>query len=441
MEENNTQQINVSTQSKLPLRITIAASFMILAGVITITIPIILAIKMAFGIWVFGGGEIYSLVGLVSLIVGILILTKKKERGIKITIRILFIEIILLLLFLGNLLFHLISSLMSGQLSVNPMNEILNGAGLFFGLLFLPLFLILVPLSLLLSGWKRNLSIIGLILCILLSSLCFVQANKQNDDLNKISDEQSIRIISPNGGENIVLGSIFYDTNWSFVGDTYHSDNYYIKLSLEKGTVILGSINRNPLSTDSTSYDWGQIGLKGVGNYIDSDGNVKTAIAGNDYKIREEVYQMGSFVPISQGESDNFFSLTGNSTQYENTTVKNEGWKPIAVIFPNGGENLIASNTYTISWSAYSKIKSVVIALMEGNSREYLINKSIDASLGKFSWKFDGSSDYIGKDNLKIVLYDAAFCKYVNESMGVECVKDGLSHGDASDGYFSIQIK
>jgi hypothetical protein len=110
----------------------------------------------------------------------------------------------------------------------------------------------------------------------------------------------------------------------------------------------------------------------------------------------------------------------------------------IKLISPNGGEILTTGETYTISWTT-KDVENVIISLLQGSSRAYLISPrtGVSASLGKFDWKIDNTF-YVGQSDLKIVLSDAAYCGYVDESTGIECVKDELPHGDASNDYFAV---
>lgn len=111
----------------------------------------------------------------------------------------------------------------------------------------------------------------------------------------------------------------------------------------------------------------------------------------------------------------------------------------ITIISPNGGEKWTVGETQTISWSA-NKIKNVIISLIQGSSRVYLVSPKtgVSASLGKFDWKPENSAFFVGRNDLKIIVSDATYCSYVDESTGIECVKDEIPHGDTSDSYFSI---
>lgn len=111
----------------------------------------------------------------------------------------------------------------------------------------------------------------------------------------------------------------------------------------------------------------------------------------------------------------------------------------ITLVSPNGGEKWTVGETHTISWIA-NNVKNVVISLLQGSSRSLLISlkTGVNASLQKFDWKISDGAWYVGRSDLKIVLSDAAYCSWVDESTGVECVKDELKHGDKSDNYFSI---
>lgn len=108
-------------------------------------------------------------------------------------------------------------------------------------------------------------------------------------------------------------------------------------------------------------------------------------------------------------------------------------------MLPNGGETLKTGQTFDISWNSQN-IKNVIIALLQGDSRVYLISSKngIDTSLKKFQWKIDKDAPYIGRSDLKVALYNSAYCAYVDEATGVECAKDGNIQSDISDNYFSI---
>lgn len=111
----------------------------------------------------------------------------------------------------------------------------------------------------------------------------------------------------------------------------------------------------------------------------------------------------------------------------------------ITVISPNGGEKWKTGETHAISWTS-NNVSNVIIVLNQGASRSFLIGPKtgVRASLGKFDWKPENSAFFAGRNDLKIIVMDAAYCSYVDESTGIECAKDEISHGDTSDSYFSI---
>lgn len=116
-----------------------------------------------------------------------------------------------------------------------------------------------------------------------------------------------------------------------------------------------------------------------------------------------------------------------------------EDEKPITVLSPNGGEEWKAGETHTITWIDHS-VENVIITLSQGSSRSYLIGPQdgIVGALRSFDWEIDATAPYIGRGDLRIVLYDAEACDYIGPDIGGECRKDGI-HSDRSDGYFSIE--
>ena len=111
----------------------------------------------------------------------------------------------------------------------------------------------------------------------------------------------------------------------------------------------------------------------------------------------------------------------------------------IMVLSPNGGEQWKAGETHTISWQSRD-VKNVIIVLNQGSSRSSLISPKtgISASLGKFDWTPEKSAFYVGRNDLQIIIKDVAYCGYIDQDTGIECIKDELKHGDNSNSYFSI---
>jgi len=218
--------------------------------------------------------------------------------------------------------------------------------------------------------------------------------------------EYYVKVISPNGGEQIEGGRLL-DIKWD-------SKN-------------IGSVNVSLLSSDNLAFD--TIDIVRICSKVDAslghcEGKLTNFHTAHYYKIRIEGFREKPMekltYAVANDDSDNYFSITGNF---------------IFVLSPNGGEKIQGDSV--IIWGS-NNVENIIITLMENNSKSYLISKSFDASRGYFDWKIDKSADYIGRSDLKIVLYDAAYCSYVDQSIGVECTKDDVSHSDSSDNYFSI---
>lgn len=203
---------------------------------------------------------------------------------------------------------------------------------------------------------------------------------------------------------------------------------------------VLSRIKDYPLSSEiSPNYSF--------------DNQLKYEIAGQERYVRKNVSifynptreALSLATDIRQG--DMLFQLQGYSGIYnqENEELLLKIFStfrfvaPITVLSPNGGEAWKAGETYTIAWTNHS-VEHVIITLLQGTSRSYLVGPKdgVEASLGKFDWKIDVTAPYVGRSDLKIVLYDAEACDYVGPDIGGECRKDELVHSDGSDGDFSI---
>ncbi|KKS06570.1 MAG: hypothetical protein UY16_C0073G0004 [Candidatus Gottesmanbacteria bacterium GW2011_GWA2_47_9] len=136
----------------------------------------------------------------------------------------------------------------------------------------------------------------------------------------------------------------------------------------------------------------------------------------------------------------NYQKISKSETPQQNSVMpQREESTEIKLLSPNGGEKWVAGKTYTISWTS-KNINDVIIVLNQGASRSLLIGPEtgVNASLGKFDWKPESFTFYTQRNDLKISIRDVAYCGYIDESTGIECVKDELPHGDSSDNYFSI---
>lgn len=91
--------------------------------------------------------------------------------------------------------------------------------------------------------------------------------------------------------------------------------------------------------------------------------------------------------------------------------------QPIAVIFPNGGESLIAGRPYTITWtsSAISKLAFIDFSKDNGTTWERVTKNSVDLMSGSFNW----NSPRVNSTKCLIALIDATNGNMIDRSDNV----------------------
>ncbi|MBN1223657.1 MAG: hypothetical protein JXB23_10430 [Candidatus Aminicenantes bacterium] len=165
---------------------------------------------------------------------------------------------------------------------------------------------------------------------------------------------QEIQVVYPNGGQTLTLGQT-YTLQWTSSGI-----GSQVKIALRKGAAILTPhIDDNAPNTGN--YTWT------VSNDIEPDSNYKIIISNLD----ETVYDL----------SDGHF------------TISSFGAKPlppkrkITVLSPNGGENWIRGDTYSIAWNSLNITGHVRIDLYRNNTQWLGPIASSVSNSGSYNWK------------------------------------------------------
>jgi hypothetical protein len=158
----------------------------------------------------------------------------------------------------------------------------------------------------------------------------------------------TVRVTSPNGGEDWIINSI-RNITWTANG---LSNSLYIVLKQAGEKVALVGKNIDP---DSGSYEW-KVGscLKG------------TVEIGSNYKILvvEKITHI-------KDESDSSFTIS---------------LPPITVTSPNGGEDWALGTSQEINWTVSGVTDGLHIILIQNGSAVALIAKNVNPTLGTFPW-------------------------------------------------------
>ena len=159
----------------------------------------------------------------------------------------------------------------------------------------------------------------------------------------------SVTVISPNGGEIWQVGNT-YTIKWPTTG---------VGASAPTAIYLSMGDTRIPIAetTNTGSYNWT------IPATLPSWGNQIKLGAGNIYKIDVDLNFFSTYAPpppaqpiIKRYTSQGTFSILTSSGQQVTPTptpITPPAITPsITVLSPNGGENLIDGNTYTISWKS-----------------------------------------------------------------------------------------
>jgi hypothetical protein len=224
-------------------------------------------------------------------------------------------------------------------------------------------------------------------------------ANKVEGSFRSTQATPSITMPAPIQGDSLVQGG-GYSIRWN-VADI-PDNNYNVSLLLFKDGKRLGTIKTNNdyyySKVTDQSASWGYLG---VGNYIDGNGNMQKAPAGEGYQIQALLFRntnlkwhlVGTFNPVSEldiypvaGVKSGVFSITApivsnnctpnwicssyssctNGTQKRtcndiNNCGQNTNMPQVSatctnhtihLTYPVGGETWLNNNQYTIKWDS-----------------------------------------------------------------------------------------
>jgi hypothetical protein len=192
--------------------------------------------------------------------------------------------------------------------------------------------------------------------------------NDTSDSSFSISQPPYLKILSPNGGENLGLGQP-YNITWEG-----HGLSSKIKITLWQNGSLIGVIASN-YSPTAGSYPWT------VGSHI---GGVVSTAAGFQIKIKERDTSVSD-------SSDAPFHIV-------NPIIK--------LTSPNGGESWQLGSSQNINWTASGLTKNLYIVLQQNGTDIFLITKNIRPDLGSYSWIVgDSISGSINSgENYKIII-------------------------------------
>lgn len=224
----------------------------------------------------------------------------------------------------------------------------------------------------------------------------------------KASETSTVQVVSPNGGEQWVVGNT-YTISWKHNLE----GNYEAWIDLLKGGTYYGSIAGGDIRLSNaqnlTSYSWKVGDMKGgVG-------------PGSDYQVRITYNDVNTGKMLTDN-SDNYFSIV-------NPTIPS-----IQVISPNGGEEWQIGKNYQISWKT-NNLNSVptsnntiamplcAVDLYQSGIDHYIKNLIASYSFSSYSWQIPS---------------DLTVGKY---KIGVRCNEVGgaTTYADMSDDYFTIK--
>jgi len=164
-----------------------------------------------------------------------------------------------------------------------------------------------------------------------------------------ISPVGSLTITSPNGGEFLEFGS-HHSITWVAEGITGT-----LKITLWNQGISLGQIARD-LDPSTQSFSW-RVGEHSKG----------MAPLGGNFTIKIKVQGL----LISDISNSSFNIVSPN---------------PLDLLTPNGGEELISGNPYSISWTAEFSTNNLKISLWNHSGKIGNIATGVDPTLGEYSW-------------------------------------------------------
>lgn len=170
------------------------------------------------------------------------------------------------------------------------------------------------------------------------------------------AQNQSVTVVSPNGGEN-----------WQ-TGNTYPITWLAVNTAVDVMIQLVRSNPNQPILTIASNIP----AANGVYHWI-----IPTAIpSATDYKVR---ISLNAFTgTIGYDHSDDFFSITANT---------NPPQPSITVLSPNGGEVWTAGTTATITWTSQNLTGNVKISLERPNMfTDIVVAPSVPIESGSLTW-------------------------------------------------------
>jgi len=201
-----------------------------------------------------------------------------------------------------------------------------------------------------------------------------------SDGLFTIGPESTVVVISPNGGEDLHWAET-HTVQWAAPAQT---DTVVLSLSVDNAATWEEIASGEP---NDGFYSW-----------------IVPEVLTDSALVKVEAYDAGS--PIGEDVSDGLFTISPDTT--------------VAVVSPNGGENLYWAETKIIQWTAPAHTDTVVLSFSPDSAATWEEIASGEANDGFYSW------------TVPEVLTDSALVR-------VEAYDGGLPIGeDASDGIFGI---
>ncbi|MCU0287817.1 MAG: C25 family cysteine peptidase, partial [Acidobacteria bacterium] len=166
----------------------------------------------------------------------------------------------------------------------------------------------------------------------------------------------SLAIISPNGGENLAIGTI-HSITWNSTNVTG-----VLKISLWQNGAPVGVI-ADEVDSSRKSYSWA------VGSYTGG-----TAAPGTNFQVKIE----DNAAAVSD-ISDNSFEISDSHV--------------LTVVSPNGGENFSIGTTHPVTWKSANVTGTLKITLLKDGAAVGIIADNVDATPGFYSWT---AGNYLG---------------------------------------------
>jgi len=211
-----------------------------------------------------------------------------------------------------------------------------------------------------------------------------------------ITAPPQITVIYPNGGENLIAG-VPINITW-----TYSNVTGNVAIALKTGTTTVAIITAG--TACDGSYSW----------------TIPTSVAaGTNYKIA-----------IGDGSG---------TEDYSNNTFSITAPPQITVIYPNGGENLIAGVPINITWTYSNVTGNVAIALKTGTTTVAIITAGT-ACDGSYSWTIPPSVTgtnykiFIGNEDAE----DSSDGTFNIVSSSIEVTPSSLDFGNVPINTFSV---